>query len=353
MSKFDKDNLNIPNLQILKEDNKSLFADAKDTKNDKDLNPSLASHPGFSRIFQKGKLTIGLMAPFKGFPAEVIPDVSDMVDLAKMAEDLGFAALWLRDVPFYDPQFGDPGQNTDPSFTLGLLANATSKIALGTAGLIVPQRHPVHIASLAESAEQFTNGRFILGLASGDRESEYNAFNLNWEERGDIFRDGWDVIKNIIDSPSPEPFKSKYFGELNPRLSYLPPHEESVKIPMVAIGRARQSISWLANSADAWIWHGVGENGTRKVVDKIDNLNEDGFWHPLGYQYFVELLEDPDTPCDFYNGVYLRGGARSIARFLEKQRQQGLSHVILNLKPSSYSAVSCLHDLHDFVLSQF
>ncbi|CAH1705458.1 protein of unknown function [Lactobacillus delbrueckii subsp. delbrueckii] len=59
-----------------------------------------------------------------------------------------------------------------------------------------------------------------------------------------------------------------------------------------------------------------------------------GNWHPFGYQNFVELLPDPDAPCQLYNRIYLRGGARSLAAFWKKQRQQGLSHVIVNLKPT-------------------
>ncbi|MGZ1326633.1 hypothetical protein ACXO9W_03615 [Lactobacillus delbrueckii subsp. bulgaricus] len=43
------------------------------------------------------------------------------------------------------------------------------------------------------------------------------------------------------------------------------------------------------------------------------DLNEDGNWHPFGYQNFVELLDDPDAPCELFNKIYLRGGAKSMA----------------------------------------
>ncbi|RZM15325.1 dehydrogenase [Lactobacillus delbrueckii] len=86
-----------------------------------------------------------------------------------------------------------------------------------------------------------------------------------------------------------------------------------------------------ANEPDAWIWHGIDEDETSQVVAKLSDL---GNWHPFGYQNFVELLPDPDAPCQLYNRIYLRGGARSLAAFWKKQRQQGLSHVIVNLKPT-------------------
>ena len=35
------------------------------------------------------------------------PDMHQHAVLAKLADRLGFRALWLRDVPLYDPSFGD------------------------------------------------------------------------------------------------------------------------------------------------------------------------------------------------------------------------------------------------------
>ena len=36
-----------------------------------------------------------------------IPDISKHTELIKLADKLGFAALWMREVPVYDPGFGD------------------------------------------------------------------------------------------------------------------------------------------------------------------------------------------------------------------------------------------------------
>lgn len=47
-------------------------------------------------------------------------------------------------------------------------------------------------------------------------------------------------------------------------------------MPLVAIGRCRQDLSWLANEPDAWIWHGIGEDETAPAVKKLNDLNEDG-----------------------------------------------------------------------------
>ena len=80
-----------------------------------------ARHPGFSRMFQPGRLTLGVFFPIEAFEG-ANPTMDDQVALARRACELGFAALWFRDVPLLDPHFGD----------IGALAR---KLAAGKAGV--------------------------------------------------------------------------------------------------------------------------------------------------------------------------------------------------------------------------
>ncbi len=78
--------------------------------------------------------------------------MENQVALAKRAEALGFAALWLRDVSLHDPDFGDVGQIYDSWVYLGYIAAQTSSIALWPTGSIVfPLRRPIHRAKAAAS----------------------------------------------------------------------------------------------------------------------------------------------------------------------------------------------------------
>jgi hypothetical protein len=94
-------------------------------------------HAGFARVFQPGRLTFGFIAPLEGYPDRPAPTMRDHLAMARKADDAGFAAVWLRDVPFFDPSFGDVGQVFDPMVYAGFLAGVTSKISIGTAGIIM------------------------------------------------------------------------------------------------------------------------------------------------------------------------------------------------------------------------
>ena len=61
----------------------------------------------FERVFPDNKLTVGLITPLEAYPGSPFPTLRDHQTLAKKAEDAGFASIWVRDVPFYDPNFGD------------------------------------------------------------------------------------------------------------------------------------------------------------------------------------------------------------------------------------------------------
>ncbi|MEM8861742.1 MAG: LLM class flavin-dependent oxidoreductase, partial [Chloroflexota bacterium] len=133
---------------------------------------------GYNHVFKPNRLTLGLTVPIEQYPDSPVPSMEQHVERVQLAEELGFSAVWLRDVPFNVPSFGDAGQTFDPFVYLGLLAGQTKKIALGTASIILPLRHPAHVAKAAASADALSNGRLIFGVASGDRPQEYPALNF-------------------------------------------------------------------------------------------------------------------------------------------------------------------------------
>lgn len=57
-----------------------------------------------------------------------MPDMSRQFVRAKLADQLGFNTLWVREVPLYDPTFGDAAQLFDTLSYLGYLAGVTDNI---------------------------------------------------------------------------------------------------------------------------------------------------------------------------------------------------------------------------------
>ncbi|MEM9172141.1 MAG: LLM class flavin-dependent oxidoreductase, partial [Pseudomonadota bacterium] len=121
----------------------------------------------YQAVFQPRKLSLGLVVPIEAYPNRATPMLHAHLERVMLAERLGFSAVWLRDVPFNVPSFGDAGQMLDPFVYLGALAMHTSTIGLGVSSIILPLRHPAHVAKAAMSADALSNGRLLLGVASG------------------------------------------------------------------------------------------------------------------------------------------------------------------------------------------
>ena len=141
--------------------------------------------------------------PIETYATSPVPQMSSQLERIQLAEELGFSALWLRDVPFNVPSFGDAGQLYDPFVYLGLLTGQTHKIALGVASIILPLRHPAHVAKAANSVDVLSNGRLLLGVASGDRPQEYPALNQNFQNRGKRFREAFDYRHQVNEKQAP------------------------------------------------------------------------------------------------------------------------------------------------------
>ena len=133
---------------------------------------------GYNSVFRPNHLSLGLVVPLETYSQGPVPTMTRHLERVQLAEQLGFSAVWLRDVPFNVPSFGDAGQMYDPFVYLGLLAGQTNRIALGVASIVLPLRHPANVAKAASSVDVLSGGRLILGVASGDRPDEYPALNL-------------------------------------------------------------------------------------------------------------------------------------------------------------------------------
>ena len=143
------------------------------------------THNGFARTFKENKLTLGFLFPLESYSGDFPKmDLEDQMLLVKKVEDLGFASLFVRDSPLYDPNFGDAGIIYDPFMFLAYVTAYTEKIALGTSSIVTTLRHPLHIAKSAATLDRMSQQRFLFGTATGDRPIEFPAFKVKHDDKG-------------------------------------------------------------------------------------------------------------------------------------------------------------------------
>lgn len=313
-------------------------------------NQSPTANRGWQRVFQRGKLTLGIMFPIEAFERDQ-PTMHNQVVLAQFAEKSGFASLAFRDVPLKDPNFGDVGQIFDPWAYLGYMAAQTSEIALLTASIILPLRHPIHIAKAAASIDRLSNGRLLMGVATGDRVVEFPAFNVDFESRGAMFREEIELLKIYWSELFPQ--VSSSFGDL--QAADVIPKPIASHVPLLVTGHSQQDLAWIARNADGWMSYPRNIEAQAQVVARWrDSVEAElpGQYKPFTQSYFIDLA---DSPNEAATPIHLghRLGRNALLMHLRASKRIGVDHLIFNLKYGKRAADEVLQELAEFVLPEF
>lgn len=305
--------------------------------------------PGFRRMFARDQLTLGLFFAIDNYDGD-LPDMSRQLELAKRADELGYAALWTRDVPLRDPSFGDVGQIYDPWVWLGLITGHTRNITLATGSIVFPLNHPITLAKAAASVDHLSGGRLFLGIASGDRAVEFPAFGLEIEKRGDIFRESLGYFNRLLYESFPEidsPLGKLSKADLIPK----PLHN---RIPIGITGHCRQDPPWIAANCDAWIMYSNSPT-TQSIVMQTwrDAVAQSGAdFKPFAQPLQVDLCDNPNEDLEPIRSGY-RLGRNVLIELLERMRTVGVNHIALNFKRGSRPAAEVMEEIAQEVLPHF
>lgn len=307
-------------------------------------------NPAYNTTFKSHKLTLGLVVPLESYALGATPTLKEHTDIILLAESLGFSALWLRDIPFDVPAFGDVGQMHDPFAYLGYLAAKTKTIALGVGSIILPLRHPAHVAKSAASVDVLSNGRLILGVASGDRPEEYPALNISYDERGARFRASFEYIQEVWKDKA---MFQNIYGSPYDGMNMLP-KPLNQKVPMMITGASQQSPQWLASHGDGWITYPRNPDLQRRLIDgwREGAKVAGAAYKPVSQSLYIDLMDDPDASAQMIH-LGFKSGVNHLREHLKALESAGVNHVALNLRFNQANIKETLHRLATEVLPYF
>ena len=263
-----------------------------------------------------------------------VPDMSQHKERIILADELGFSTAWVRDVPLYDPNFGDAAQVFEAFTYLGYLAGITNNILLGTAAVVLPLRQPWLVKKSANTMAELSNNRLILGVASGDRPSEYPLFNVDYAARGQLFREAIEVLRDESDS------------KLQPGQKIYP---QVAQYPIYAAGLAQQSPQFIGENLDGWLaYPGTPDDHVKRVA----------LWRSVAgdkpYVSFIHLdfVDNPDAPIERHHfGV--RTGVNGLIKELNSMKAAGVDHIGLHFRRNEINIEQSMEDIAKNVLPVF
>lgn len=177
----------------------------------------------------------------------------DFLDVWKAVDRVDlFESAWTMDhfYPLSEPLDG----TIHESWTmLGALAQATSRIRLGSMVNGMHFRHPAVTANMACTLDHISGGRFDLGLGAGWLASEAEAYGIalgTMKERCDRFDEGVAVIHNLLTQNSTN-FTGKYYTLRDARCEPKPLQKPRPPIVIGAKGKKR-TLRTTAQWANVW-----------------------------------------------------------------------------------------------------
>jgi probable F420-dependent oxidoreductase len=253
-------------------------------------------------------MKFGMHLPQAG-PAASAPAIRAV---AKQAEELGFADVWVSDhlaVPkgaVYPPS----AYILDPLVALTWAAAATERVGLGTTVLVLPLRPPVLLAKMLGTLDLMSGGRVILGAAGGWLKEEFDALGVPFEERGartdetiDVMRRCW--TEDPIDVVAPATGVKMVAMRTKP--------QPEASIPIWIGGHSEPAFRRAVALGDGW--HGAFQD-PQKVAEMTARLRRD-------------RPEESFTLSMRARWDALRDSSDDILRGLDQLREAGIQHIVV------------------------
>lgn len=197
--------------------------------------------------------------------------------LALAAEERGFDSLYLpehthlplrADVPpalVEGVDLEDYRRGLDPMVALGMAAQSTTGLRLGTGVLLVAQHDPIVLAKQLATLDHLSGGRVVLGVGFGWNRAEAEDHGVDFDRRRDVARDHVRCLQALWSMEQPE-----YHGEvvdLPPCWSWPKPCQRPRIRTLVGGGATDAVFDAVADYADGWL--PVGGSGLAEAIPRL------------------------------------------------------------------------------------
>jgi G6PDH family F420-dependent oxidoreductase len=183
-----------------------------------------------------------------GFSSEEL-GAREIVDACVHAEDAGITRAWVSD--HFHPWIDAQGESPFVWTVLGAVAHATERLRVGT-GVTCPtvRIHPAIVAQAGATTQAMFEGRFWLGVGSGEALNEHIT-GAKWPEasvRLEMLCEAVDIIRELWGGAQTSCY-GKYFTVENARLYTLPDNPP----PIYVSGFGPKSVAVAARIGDGFV----------------------------------------------------------------------------------------------------
>lgn len=300
--------------------------------------------PDQSSVVAPRSLKVGLVVPvFEGGFAGETARWPDLVAFARLAEDAGFDSLWFPDHLLMRDDDGCTSGVWECWSIVSALAAVTHRAELGTFVSCVGFRNPALLAKMADTVDEISNGRLILGIGAGWNKPEHHAFGFPFDRRTDRFAEALAIISSLLRHGHVD-FDGTYYQARECELRPRGPRQFGPPLMIGASDARERMLELTVRYGDRW---NAWLDSTANTVDGL-----------------TPLLRRVDAACDAARrdratlersaAVYVRfgpyespmmiqpsltGSADEIATGLRAYADAGISHLQVFLEPMTPTGI--------------
>jgi probable F420-dependent oxidoreductase len=266
---------------------------------------------------------------------------SDFLAMAREAEAIGCDSLWVTDHLIHRAERGEQGPWECWSL-ISALAAVTERVGIGTLVLCAGFRNPAHVAKMADTVDEISGGRLILGIGAGWNEPEYRAFGYPFDHRVDRFEEAATIITTLLRAGRVD-FHGTYYDAADCVLRPRGPRSSGPPI-MVGTGSGSRMLRLTARFADQWnLWFSTFHNRVDELAElqnAADQVCREEGRDPATLERTAAVMIEvgPHTPSQM-SSVPISGSPAEIAAELRGFAQIGVSHIQVWLEPNTIEGI--------------
>ncbi len=202
---------------------------------------------------------IGLMLPHMEKP-DGQRSWAQIREMAELAEAIGMDSVWVVDHFLFKLDNDDPPRGIWECWSLiSALAACTKTVELGTLVLGTGFRNPALLAKMADTVDEISGGRLILGLGAGYHKFEYDAFGFPCDNKFSRFEEALKIIHGLLRDGHID-FEGRFYSARDCELKPRGPRPEGPPILIGSMGH--KMLRLLGRYADQWngFWDYAGNS---------------------------------------------------------------------------------------------
>jgi len=195
----------------------------------------------------------------------------ELLDMARAIEDLGYDSIWLGEHLLYRWPDRAPRGPWEAWATMAGLAAATSRVTIGPLVACTAFHNPAILAKRADTIDEISGGRFVLGLGAGWNETEFRAFGVPFDHRITRFEEAFTIIRSLLRDGAVD-FAGTYYEARDCEL--LPRGPRASGPPLMIGSSGERMLRITAPHVDSWnAWYSDTGNraaGVAPLRQKVD-----------------------------------------------------------------------------------